>query len=96
MNIQEVTLADEVLQQLIAFSRDWEAERSCHGYRANGREDIEGNRVFLAEENGETIGYLFGHGFRSENMRSIMPEESARVFISSVSSMRRSSARYRP
>ena len=77
MKIQEVTLTDEVLRRLIAFSRDWEAEQSCYGYRANAREDIAGNRVFLAEENGEAIGYLFGHGFRSENMRSIMPEGSA-------------------
>lgn len=77
MKIQEMTLTEDILQQLIAFSRDWEAERSCHGYCANGREDIAGNRVFLAEEKGTVIGYLFGHGFRSENMRSIMPEGSA-------------------
>lgn len=77
MTIHETELTDEVLQMLIAFSRDWEAERSCHGYRANQREDIEGNRIFLAEEDGAVIGYLFGHGFRSENMRSIMPEDSA-------------------
>ena len=38
--------------------------------------DIEGNRIFTAEENGEIIGYLFGHRFKSENMRSIMPEGS--------------------
>lgn len=77
MNIREATLTDDVLRLLIAFSRDWEAERSCHGYRANEREDIAGNRIFLAEEDGETVGYLFGRGFRSENMRSIMPEGSA-------------------
>ena len=77
MNIREATLTDDVLRLLIAFSRDWEAERSCYGYRANEREDIAGNRIFLAVEYGETVGYLFGRGFRSENMRSIMPEGSA-------------------
>ena len=76
MKIQEVSLTDEVLEQLIALSKDWEAENSCYGYCANQREDIEGNRIFLAEEESRTIGYLFGHGFKSENMRSIMPEGS--------------------
>ena len=76
MTIQETPLTDPVLSRLIALSRDWEAENSCYGYRANQRADIEGNRIFLAEENGEAIGYLFGHAFRSENMRSVMPEGS--------------------
>ena len=77
MTIQETPLTDPVLSRLIALSRDWEAENSCYGYRANQRTDIEGNRIFLAEENGEVVGYLFGHAFRSENMRSVMPEGSA-------------------
>ncbi len=76
MMIQETPLTDPVLARLIALSRDWEAENSCYGYRANQRDDIEGNRIFLAEENGDVIGYLFGHAFRSENMRSVMPEGS--------------------
>ena len=74
MTIRETPLTETVLEQLILFSKDWEAENSCYGYRANERADIEGNRIFLAEEDGEVIGYLFGHGFKSENMRSIMPE----------------------
>ena len=74
MRIRETPLTDAVLERLISLSEDWEAENSCYGYRANERADIEGNRVFLAEENGETVGYLFGHSFKSENMRSIMPE----------------------
>ena len=74
MRIRETPLTDAVLERLISLSEDWEAENSCYGYRANERADIEGNRVFLAEEDGETVGYLFGHSFKSENMRSIMPE----------------------
>ena len=74
MRIRETPLTDAVLERLISLSEDWEAENSCYGYRANERADIEGNRVFLAEEDGETVGYLFGHSFQSENMRSIMPE----------------------
>ena len=77
MNIEEVSLTEEVLSELISLSKDWEAEKSCYGYRANQREDIEGNRIFLARDQGRTVGYLFGKRFQSENMRSIMPEGSS-------------------
>ena len=77
MKIYESDKDERVINRLIEFSRDWESENSCYGYRANRREDIEGNRIFLAEENGTVAGYLFGHVFRSENMRSIMPEGTA-------------------
>ena len=76
MTIHETPLTEPVLARLISLSKDWEAENSCYGYRANQRADIEGNRIFLAEENGEAVGYLFGHAFRSENMRSVVPEGS--------------------
>ena len=39
-------------------------------------DDIEGNRIFLAREGDTVLGYLFGHCFDSENMKSIMPEHS--------------------
>ena len=74
MIIHEVTLNDEVLEQLICLSEDWAAEGSCYGYRPNDRTDIEGNRIFLAEDGGTVTGYLFGKVFRSERMTSIMPE----------------------
>ena len=74
MRIHESELSEQVIEQLILLSRVWEAENSCYGYRANGRADIEGNRVFLAEEGGETLGYLFGKICESRNMKSIMPE----------------------
>ena len=63
-----------MLETLIAFSRDWAAENSCHGYRANERGDIEGMRIFLAEEKGRAIGYLFGKPFSSEKATSIMAD----------------------
>ena len=75
--IEEVSLTDDVLEELIALSNDWEAEKSCYGYRANRREDIEGNRIFLARDRGRTVGYLFGKCFQSQNMRSVMPEGSS-------------------
>ena len=76
MKIEEVTLTEDILSELIRFSEDWEAENSCWGYRANERSDIEENRIFLAREDGRTLGYLFGHCFDSKNMKSIMPEHS--------------------
>ena len=78
--IRETALTDAVMDTLIAFSRDWEAENSCHGYRANTAEDLEGRRVFLAldTENGERpVGYLFGLTETSRNASSVMPEGTA-------------------
>lgn len=74
VRVYETETNEIVLDKLIGFSGQWAEENSCYGYRPNNKEDIEGNRVFLAEEGGETVGYLFGKVFRSENMRSIMPE----------------------
>lgn len=76
MLIHEVALDEAVLKQLIRMSEDWEAEHSCFGYRANTIEDIEGNRIFFAEEEDQVIGYLFGNVHPSKNMWSIMPEET--------------------
>ena len=76
MKIEETALTEKVLAELIRLSEAWEAESSCWGYRANGKEDIEGNRIFLAREGDKIPGYLFGHCFESENMKSIMPEHS--------------------
>ncbi len=74
MRIHEVQLDDYVLSLLIRLSEDWTAEDSCFGYRPNDRSDIEGNRIFLADEDGITVGYLFGKVYQSEKMKSIMPE----------------------
>ena len=74
MHFHEVELDADVLAGLIRLSEDWAAEGSCYGYRPNERADIEGNRIFLAEDGGETVGYLFGRIQESEQMRSIMPE----------------------
>ena len=70
--MREAALTPELLAALIALSADWEAEQSCHGYRKNTAADIEGNRVFLLEEEGKILGYLFGHVERTEKDSSIM------------------------
>ena len=74
MMIREVELNEDVIRQLISLSKDWAEENSCYGYRENGRADIEGNRVFIAEEGNAVIGYLFGHKENSEKASSIMPD----------------------
>jgi len=61
MTIREEPLSEALLADLIALSVDWAAEESCHGYRANERADIEGERIFTVREDGALIGYLFGH-----------------------------------
>lgn len=70
---QETPLTEEVLQALISLSEDWEAEGSCHGYVKNGRDSIEGNRIFLARRKGNIIGYLFGKSEVSKEQSSVMP-----------------------
>ena len=74
MLIHEVDLNDDALAKLISFSEDWAAENSCYGYRPNDKSDIEGNRIFFAEDNGDIVGYLFGKVCGSKQMKSIMPE----------------------
>ena len=74
MIICEAKLSDELLVKLIAMSADWESENSTHGYRKNDRSDIEGNRIFLAERDGEILGYLLGHEEKSERASSIMAD----------------------
>lgn len=76
---QEVELTEELLQKLIDCSVQWEAENSCWGYRANTKEDIEGRRIFLAYEEEQIIGYLFGISEVLPKQQADMPA-GARVF----------------
>ncbi|MBQ9458531.1 MAG: GNAT family N-acetyltransferase [Oscillospiraceae bacterium] len=72
MTVRETELTEDVLQTLIALSEDWAAEQSSHGYRKNERADVEGNRVFLAEEDARVVGYLFGAVHRAKENSSVM------------------------
>ena len=76
ITITEEALTPEVLDALIRLSAAWEEENSCYGYRRNERADIEGNRIFLARRGGETVGYLFGHLSRADNIGSILPDST--------------------
>ena len=74
MNIYETQLNDTLIEKLISMSADWEAENSTYGYRKNERSDIEDNRIFLAEQDGKLLGYLFGQEEESERATSIMED----------------------
>lgn len=72
MNIYEATWSDVLERELIRLSAEWEAEDSCRGYRANTHEDLAGRRIFLAEEDGSILGYLFGLRETAEKQNSVM------------------------
>ena len=76
MRYCEATLSDSLLEMLIDLSVRWEDENCCHGYRANTRADIEGNRIFLAMDGDAVAGYLFGHCFCSKEDTSVMPKDT--------------------
>lgn len=71
MLICETELTEEVAEQLISLSEDWEKENCCHGYYKNTLDDLKGNRIFLALEGGAVVGYLFGHKEITEKTTSI-------------------------
>ncbi len=74
MKLYEAGLCDSLLEKLIEMSGAWEGENSTYGYRKNDAADIEGNRIFLAEENGEIVGYLLGREEKAQRASSIMAD----------------------
>ena len=72
MRVYEADWSEELERGLVRLSRDWEAEDSCRGYRANTHEDLTGRRVFLAQEDGEILGYLFGLRETAEKKSTVM------------------------
>ena len=76
LKISEEKLNDEILDELIRMSEEWEAEDSCWGYRRNGKEDIENERIFLAKEGDEILGYLFGHEHIQEEHSSVIRDNT--------------------
>ena len=73
MEIKEVNLNETIMARLIALSEDWEKESSCYSYRKNTPEDLEGNRVFVANAGDAVIGYLFGHNEVAKETTSVYP-----------------------
>lgn len=60
VRVREAAPEGDLLAALLRLSALWEAENNCRGYRVNTPDDLDGRRVWIAEENGKPIGYLFG------------------------------------
>ncbi|MBR2895455.1 MAG: GNAT family N-acetyltransferase [Oscillospiraceae bacterium] len=74
MRIYEAERDQKLLEAMIAMSEDWEAENSTRGYRKNDGTDLEGMRIFIAEQGGEILGYLFGQENRAKRTNSVISE----------------------
>lgn len=77
MEIREAGLEACLAETLMELSGEWEAEGTCRGYGKNEYADLEGRRIFLAEEAGKVVGYLFGRRVRAERSDSVMQEGTA-------------------
>ncbi len=84
MKIYETKLNDDLLEKLILFSEEWEKENCTYGYHKNQKEDIERNRIFVAEENSQIIGYLFAAEKISEKDSSIIKKDEKYMEIEEV------------
>lgn len=76
MIFKEAELTEAVLNSLLNLSLDWEKENNVYGYRHNEKADIIGNQIFIAEDDGKIIGYLFGKMKTAENITSIIPDDT--------------------
>ena len=74
MKQYEAEQSPEILEKLIQLSAQWAAEQSCYGYYPNTEADIEGKRIFLAEDEDGIEAYLLGKVETAKNMKSVMPE----------------------
>ena len=74
MKQYEAEQSPEILEKLIQLSAQWAAEQNCYGYYPNTEADIEGKRIFLAEDEDGIEAYLLGKVESAKNMKSIMPE----------------------
>lgn len=83
MEIKEVALNDEILEQLISLSKQWEKEDSCYGYRQNSIDDIKSNRIFVVIDD-DIIAYLFGHKEKAKNKTTIYQENDEYFVVEEI------------
>ena len=76
MKRYEAEQSPEILEKLLQLSAQWAAEQNCYGYYPNTEADIEGKRIFLAEDEDGIEAYLLGKVETAKNMKSIMPEQT--------------------
>ncbi|MGN0522616.1 MAG: GNAT family N-acetyltransferase [Eubacterium sp.] len=59
-SIETAVLNESNIKSVLELSKQWEGECLTFGYCANSEDDIKGNDLFLANIDGEIVGYLFG------------------------------------
>lgn len=62
-------IGEKTIQSLINLSKSWENENCTHGIVANNADDIK-EPLYVAIDNNEIIGYIFGHYYTVENKTS--------------------------
>ncbi len=62
---RRATLSEEEISQLIQLSIDWEKEEVTGGLRSNTKDDLH-LPMYLALDNNQIIGYIFGHFYNRE------------------------------
>lgn len=76
IKIEKVEPNENIVNKLIDFSIQWEKENSCFGYRTNTVDDFKNQDIYLAYDDEEVVGYLFG-------FTNITKNESVTIPISS-------------
>ncbi len=76
IEIRQEPLSESLSDELIRLSVDWEAEKSCHGYRKNDPNDLKDRTVFTARSDSRLVGYLFGIPAVSKEASSVMPKDT--------------------
>lgn len=76
MKLFEIGDNSTIINDIVSLSQQWENEDISNGYLHNELTDIVGNRIFVAVEENETLGYLFGKMKQAENISSIIPDNA--------------------
>ena len=84
MLIKKEKLNESIENRLIEMSILWQDENITHGYRKNYHEDLENETFYLAYENDQIIGYLFGHKEISKEKNSIIDKDVAYFEIEEI------------
>lgn len=76
MKVFEIDDNSDIINDVVALSLLWENEEISNGYQHNELTDIVGNRIFVAQQENETVGYLFGEMKQAENISSIISDNA--------------------
>lgn len=72
-------LDETTIQSLIELSKKWQEENCSHGIVANTKDDLR-EPLYVAIDNDEIIGYIFGHYYVPENKTSYI-EVGSKCFM---------------